>query len=293
MQRKEDADTEMANPAPAKVGVILADLGKVNVTALKYLVVHLNTLQASIEFEFLAPDSDDPLLLSLAKDNVVDRETCRSMLPHFRERIMRQFEKEQAEYNLADRSLPDSYVVISLTKFSDEHYGLKAGHVQVQALGNWERQMAPPSILEFIIVLLMRQAASFNVASLSKSFHLSTKGCLFDFTSDLGEARYKGLQSFLCSVCRARMQEGGETHLADDLARVLDLKWLGETSDPHCPAGIVTNLGYDLFLTKGIKPTLWESTRSVLRDEGTKEVIKLIFAVLLAALLLRLGLKGN
>ena len=35
--------------------------------------------------------------------------------------------------------------------------------------------MAPPSILEFIVVLLMRQAASFAVPSLSKSLHLGTK----------------------------------------------------------------------------------------------------------------------
>ena len=40
--------------APARVGVILADLGKLNVTSLKYLIVHLNTLQHSIEFELLA-----------------------------------------------------------------------------------------------------------------------------------------------------------------------------------------------------------------------------------------------
>ena len=71
------------------------------------------------------------------------------------------------------------------------------------------------------------------------------------------------------------------------------MKWLGEPSDPHCPAGIVAKLGYNLFLTKGIEPTLWENLRSILRDEATKEAIKLIFAILLAAILLRLGLKGN
>lgn len=131
--------------------------------------------------------------------------------------------EEQSAYDLADRTLPENFVVISLAKFSDEHYGLKAGHVQVQALGNWERGMAPPSILEFIIVLLMRQAASFINASLSKSVHLGTKGCLFDFTADIAEARYKALQSFVCTDCRARMHESGSPHLAHDLANVLDL----------------------------------------------------------------------
>lgn len=63
--------------------------------------------------------------------------------------------------------------MISLAEFSDEHYNLK--EVQVQALGNWDRAMAPPSILQFILVLLMRQAASFVTAKLSKSVHLGTK----------------------------------------------------------------------------------------------------------------------
>ena len=278
---------------PMKVGVILADLGKLNVTALKYLVVHLNTLQSSIEFEFLAPSSSDPLLVMLSAGTIVDREKCRSMLSVFRDRILKQFEQEQSEYDLTDRSLPTNFAVVSLAKFSDEHYGLKAGPVQVQALGNWERSMAPPSILEFIIVLLMRQAASFVVPSLGKSFHLGTKGCLFDFTADLGEARYKALQSFVCSVCREQMKKSGHPHLADDLITVLDSNWLGVPTDPHCPAGIVAKLGYNLFLTKGIEPTLWENLKSLLRDEATKEFVKLLFAILVALLLFRLGLKDK
>ena len=122
---------------------------------------------------------------------------------------------------------------------------------------------------------------------------MGTKGCLFDFTSDLAEARYKALQSFVCSACRSRMQENGAIQLADNIARVLDFSWLGTPSDPHCPAGVVAKLGYNLFLTKGIQPTFWENIRSILRDETTKEIIKLVFAILLAALLLRLGLKGS
>ena len=289
----ENHHPEMMSAAPARVGVIPADLGKLNVTALKYLVVHLNTLQASIEFEILALGPGDELLMTLDEGDVVERDKCRSMLPGFSERITRLFGAEQKDYDLADQSLPENFVVISLAKFSDEHYGLKEKNVQVQALGNWARHMAPPSILEFILVLLMRQAASFIVPALSKSLHLGTKGCLFDFTSDLAEARYKALQSFVCSTCRSRIQESGAVYLADDIVRVLDFNWLGTTSDPHCPAGIVAKLGYDLFLTKGIQPTFWENIRAILRDEGMKEIIKLVFAILLVALLLKLASRST
>jgi hypothetical protein len=288
---EETLDFPVVPAAPTRVGVILAVLGKLNVVALKYLVVHLNTLQTSVEFEILSPNPDDELLVTLGEGNVVDRDKCRSMLPDFRERMTRFIAEEQKAYDLADQSLPDNFAVISLAKFSDEHYGLKDKQIQVQALGNWERHMAPPSIMEFIVVLLMRQAASFVVPSLSRSFHMGTKGCLFDFTSELAEARYKALQSFVCNTCRSRILESGAIHLADDLTRVLDFDWLGTPSDPHCPAGIVAKLGYDLFHTKGIQPTFWENVRSVLRDEATKEIVKLVFAILLTALLLRLGLK--
>ena len=293
LMNEEQSSETVSKQSPARVGVILADLGKLNLSALKYLIVHLNTLQHSIEFELLAPNSNDPFLVALSHEKVADRDKCRDMLSSFRDRIVQQFDHERKEYDLADASLPANFVVVSLAKFSDEHYGLKAGPVQVQALGNWERSMAPPSILEFIIVLLMRQGASFVTPSLSKSVHLGTKGCLFDFTADLGEARYKALQSFICGDCRERMHGAGAVNLASDLEHMLDLKWLGEPSDPHCPAGIVAKLGYNLFLTKRIEPTRWETFVSVLRDEGTKEFVKIVFAILLAAILLRLGLKGN
>src|SRR5580704_6320277 len=112
-------ETRTTNSSPLRIGVILGDLGKLNVTALKYLVVHLNTLQTSIEFELLSPNPDDELLLTLADGNLVDRDKCRSMLPDFRERTIRLLEAEQKAYDLADQSLPVDLVVISLAKFSD------------------------------------------------------------------------------------------------------------------------------------------------------------------------------
>src|SRR5580692_6711495 len=101
----EATEIQLQTTSAMRVGVILCELGKLNVTALKYLVVHLNTLQRSIEFELLAPDPSDPLLAALANGEVADREKCRGMLAAFRERILIQFEHEAVEYGLADRSL--------------------------------------------------------------------------------------------------------------------------------------------------------------------------------------------
>lgn len=285
------SQTDAPGRVPTRVGVILGDLGKLNEAALKFLIVHLNTLQSVFEFELLAADHDDPLLKFLNDRHKVDRKRCRAMLPDFCARLIVQIKKEQEEYDLTDKSIPEGFILITMARFLDEHYGLKSENVQVQALGNWERNMAPPSIFEFIISLLLRQAASFATLAVSKSVHLGTKGCLFDFTADLGDARYKALQAYICSVCRERLGTVPGANIADEIVRVLDMNWLGKLEDPHSPAGIVAKLGYDLFLTQGLKPTWGETIRAILRDDGTKEVVKLIGGVLLAAILIWLGLK--
>lgn len=281
------------NHQATRVGVILGDLGKLNVSALKYLIVHLNTLQTSFEFELYSVDAEDPLLHMLRSGETADREQCRTMLPDFYDRIINHLAREQQSYDLSDRTLPHGFVLITMARFSDEHYGLKSEAMQVQAFGNWERHMAPPSIFEFIIALLLRQALSFAAPSLSKSVHLGTKGCLLDFTADLSEARYKALQGYICSGCRERLKNDGVSRIADEVISVLKMDWLGKPSEPHSPAGIVGKLGYNLFLTRGISPTWREALRAGLRDEGTKELIKLIGGIILAALLLWLGLKSG
>jgi hypothetical protein len=48
-----EAQGSNPNRAPIRVGVILAELGKLNVIALEYLIVHLNVLQHCFEFEIL------------------------------------------------------------------------------------------------------------------------------------------------------------------------------------------------------------------------------------------------
>jgi hypothetical protein len=126
MNNKDSSQTA-STEIPTRIGVVFAHLGKLNVTALKYLIVHLNTLQRSIEFELLARDPNDPLLIALSHENLADRDKCRDMLSSFRDRIVQQFDRERKKYDLADDSLPANFVVVSLAKFSDEYYGLKGG----------------------------------------------------------------------------------------------------------------------------------------------------------------------
>lgn len=124
------------NAVASRVGVILCDLGKLNVAALKYLIVHLNTLQGSFEFELLTMDSGDPLLTLLRPKENVDRDRCRKMLPEFHDRAIEYITREQQGYELVDMSTPHGFVLITMAHFSDEHYGL---NLKCQDIGNTEK----------------------------------------------------------------------------------------------------------------------------------------------------------
>lgn len=60
---------------------------------------------------------------------------------------------------------------------------------------------------------------------------------------------------------------------------------------------VVSALGHDLFIVKGLKPTAWETLRSTLMQDGVKQLLTLgssiIGAVAIATLLVLLGLKNG
>jgi hypothetical protein len=278
---------------PLRIGVILDPLRDLNKAALRYLIVHLNTLQTLFEFELLSAEKGDPVVAFLQQETPVSSGACQAMLFDFGERVISKVVETQQRLGLADRSLPGALAVICQAKFADGLYSVKDGPVVVQALGNWDRSMAPPSIFEFILTLLIRQGAGLLVPSMAGGIHLGTKGCIFDFTENLDEARYKALQSYVCSACRRRLAAQDAGSLADEIVRVVDMKWLGRLCNPYSPAAIVSKLGYNLFVTKGVRPTWRESALSGFRDAGVKETIRLVSSVVLAGLLLWLGLKGR
>jgi hypothetical protein len=53
----------------------------------------------------------------------------------------------------------------------------------------------------------------------------------------------------------------------------------------------MARLGYDLFLTKGFEPSFLERLRRIFTDDGIKELIKFLFAVLVAWVIFKAGWK--
>lgn len=275
---------------PHRLGLILVG-DELNSAALKVFILGMNRVQQSFEYEFLPQWIADELLIELAKSTPINRETTRGIAKAFPGRFKIALSKVIAHYKIVDTQLPNYFIVVSMARFTDNFYNLREPGISVIALGNWKRSMSPPSIFEFIQTLIVREAVSSVCPALRKSIHLGSKACICDFNQELSDVRLKVLNGFVCSYCRRALDGAGQKSLADEVERVLDRSWIGDLSSTTSVASILSKLGVNLFLTKGLVPTWSERFLSAIREDGVTELIKLIFAVVLAGLLIHLGWK--
>lgn len=275
---------------PRRIGIVLNGLEKkANTVAIRYLVLQMNRLQRTFEYEFL-PFPEDDYLESLRSSGAVSRSAIRAGAPEFQQRYVRYLTSLNGQYSLKEAP-PDYFVVVCLATFDDDYYATRQDGVSVIALGRWERHMAPPSIVEFLLTIIVREAVSSVSPQLRGSVHLGTKGCLFDFTYDLDDVRFKVLNAFVCNHCVMALTADHLPRLPNEIQKVLSKKWLGLSSKAGSPAAIASKLGHDLFTTKGLQPTFWEQLLKVFREEGTKQVLAIVGIILGAFLLAWLGLK--
>lgn len=289
MSNEKTATSESAGRL--RLAVITTTEKKLNQDAVRFLILHLNCVQEAFEYEF-ANMPGDPFLSALQQKQPVDREAARLDSLAFATRCDT-FWKEQNERFGLKEAAPSHFIVISLATFSNNYYSMRQGRVSVLALGNWRRWMAPPSLLEFLLTLVVRESVAALSPALRGSVHLGTKGCLFDFTAYLSEVKFKVLQGHICQFCEDALRTDELPTLAEQLRKVLSKAWIGEPSVPGSPAYILKNLGYDLFLTKGTRSTFWEQTRITLQQDGVKEIIKIAGGLALVALLIWLGLQKH
>jgi hypothetical protein len=249
-------------------------------SALRFLILSMNSLQSFLQFEFVPYDNKDEFLVPLLARGVSDRPSA-TMMRQFYERQNRYLQQSAEAYEQPDER-PNSYVVVSSAHFSDNYFYTSDGDVSIIALGGFQRAMAPPSILEFIQVLVL-EAAVFSLCP-ELDTHIGTRGCLMDFAAILSDARQKVLTGFICQTCESVMSRNGYEEFVPELRHVLSKEWLGSTSKPASPAGIISNLGHDLFTTRGLEPSKLESAKSALAQEGTKQVLIVVGTVLAAVL---------
>jgi len=279
-KEKTKAEHLMREDQVKRIGLVQCISG-IDDSALRYLILSMNSVQSAFQFEFVPFDDQDGFLRPLLANATVDRPTSNEMLK-FHARQTRHFQEMAKSYEQQGES-PHCFQVISTAKFSDSYFYTSNGLVSVIALGNWKRSMAPPSILEFIQVLVLQNALFILCPGLET--HLGTRGCIKDFSAQLSDARQKVLVGYLCHECEYIISEHGYPGLADELRPLLSKSWLGNSADPTSPAAIISKLKRDLFVTKGLKPNLLELTRMTAIQEGVK-LPAAIAAVVIAAILI-------
>jgi hypothetical protein len=279
------------------VGVIL--LGKLaEVNALAMLLVHMNSLQTRFLFEVL-PAGVTPVgggelrLFELCQNRAATTDDVDTALKTF----ALDYESRLADIEIENRCVSQSrfaYVVVSQLRIENDYFILFGDRVACVALGNWKKRMAPPSIVEFVLTLVVGAVGQLMQSDPDRSNHYGTRGCIFDYADDVGVARYQVLEGHVCADCE-RLLALDDVDAADlrALKILASRQWLTKPKGPLSPASMAAALEYNLFMTKGLSPSLAERARALLTEDAPKEVIKLLFALLLAYLLLRFSLKAG
>ncbi len=277
---------------PIKIGIILTKLGGLDIKALKYLVLFQNTLQQSFEFEFLPTLDDSVFLKQLDSLETIDMEAVEQNASDFFSKYKDWSEKNAKTYGLTYEP-PDGLVILSTAKFTTKYYATGEDNWLIIALGHWQRHMSPPSIVEFFLMLLIGAAIDTACGDNFPPRHYATKGCVSDFTANIGDARFGVLTGFLCESCCDTIKPYRSGKLVEDAKILLRKEWLGNSTHPTNAATTAKKLGYDLFHTKGVKQTSWERLSATIQEEAIKTLLTIIGGVILTGLLLWFGLKNT
>lgn len=273
--------------SPIRICLVFAAFPANDLTPYKYFLLLLNRLQRSCEYEIYDISPDDKFINMLASPPIVDADAARNGLADFGVRVRQQIVEGIKVHDLAEQQ-PDQIIVITGVILSDNHYLIRRGLTTMLALGAWEKHMAPPSLLEFLQLLVLRAPYSALQGNVWNSLHLGNRSCIFDFTENLDNTRLMALTGVgVCANCAIALEKDGFPNAAAEIRQVAAQRWRGVRTTPGSPANIVARLGYDLFFTKGFEPSFHEWLRRSISESWPKELVKFMFAVLLAWLVYR------
>lgn len=253
-------------------------------SALRYFILSINSFQDAFELEFVPYDDQDRFLQPLLTSESVDRPTSGGML-EFWDRENSLFQQVANDYDQPEEP-PHYYQIISMAQFRDNYFQTSNGFLSIVALGGWRRSMAPPSILEFIQIFVLRSALFALVPELTS--HLGTRGCVMDFSAKLSDVRQHVLLGYICHECESTIKRR-YPNLVPELREFLSKRWLGDPANPASPAAVVSKLKHDLFITKGLEPSLLERARMTLIQEGFKQIPTIIGLIVTAIVISLLG----
>ena len=270
------------------IGVIFAFAQQDIEQVLSYLITYQNSLQKSFEFRLLPCPERDPFIDLLGRNPAPTHTDVAGEAGAFAKRVIEAGDEEAAEYDLVADPI-DKIVVLTDIRFSDNYYYIGNPKWAVIALGGWETDFAPPSIVEYYLSILVTSAL--DALALGIERHYYTRGCIFDFSASLADKRLSVLSGCICPTCSAVIEGGAGKQFVDDAQLLLKRDWLGDSTKPSAVADAVKKMGFDLFHTTGAKPTFKERLKTNFEQEGVKNLLSFTFQLLLAAAIVVMGLK--
>lgn len=295
---------------PIRVGIVFAAFPAKNIVPYLYYLLLLNRLQKTIQIELFEIDTSDPFVSLLnvkpphneifkkKKVQQANATQVRSELDAFSKRIRDQLTKSVKDFDVA-KEQPDQIIIITGAVLSDLHYLVRRNSTSLLAVGLWERTMSPPSLAEFLQLLVLRTAysayshKSTDGECIWNSIHLGIRACIFDFTANLDHARLMALTGVgVCGDCERALVADGLPSAPAEIKTIARNEWRGGRSMPGTPAHIMATMGYNLYATKGFEPTVMEQIGQLIISEGFKGFLNIIVAIIAALIAAILGLKS-
>lgn len=274
------------NTRPIRLGVILTALGNLDTLALRYAILNLNSLQSFAEFEIIY----DPTFAGAFAEKFTAARMDRDEVTSLAATALIGLEEAELQHaNSVRRNFYpcDKYLLISNGAFEDGYYSSAPNHsIVLLALGNWDRFMAPPSLLEFIVSYCLLTALTAKAKG--PRSHTNSKGCMFDFNNTLENARLHLLTGHICHECSAHIEKNAPGTL-DQLRKLVGGRWLGDPEDALSAHATLNRLGFKPFRTTGTQPTFAEQALDILRSKFVEETLRFGFAFLLLFLVFYFG----
>ncbi|MBY5539311.1 hypothetical protein HFO60_04500 [Rhizobium leguminosarum] len=180
----------------------------------------------------------------------------------------------------------DRYLAICNCQLDDYFYIVRFGKkLRGLMVGSWSKYFAPPSLLEFIVDMCIKQgiAAAFGVPPA----HPPSRGCIFDFNDSLENTRNGVLIGYICADCEAELSRNASIKM-DEIRGLIGGRWLGSPSDPFSAYCELERLGFPAFKASGVHESLWQQLKNLLPLQFLGEITQSIakYAVLGVALYL-------
>lgn len=271
------------------IAIGFLDCQRLDKDATTYLLLSQNTIQEAYEFSVVDLDAhvEEMHLANIGVAREIDGDVY---LDHCRQAIHSLNQYIEESWSDAASPIKENvkWFVITEVPFEGNYYMFSTSTGTAISIANWSKDMAPPSLLEFI--LRQTQASIPAFLGVAQN-HYDTRGCIGDFTVNLGETKQHVLIGHICHECARAIQKiHGDAGLAA-LRKLLDKSWIGSTDTTTSVAAIMKKtFGYDLYITKGFATSFRDKVKGVLLTGVVQETLKLASAFILAWALLKFGL---